>query len=83
MAKTTIEIDDELLRQAKRIGRETGRSLEAVIEEALRALLVSKQKRSRYRLPDLSVGSETSLDQLEKSSWPELRDIIYGDEELR
>ena len=81
--KTTIDIDDELLRQAKKLGSETGRPLRSVIEEGLRKVLADKTHRSRYRLPDLSFGSESSPDPLEKYSWQELRDIIYGDDDLR
>ncbi len=34
--RTTIRIDDELLRKAKRLAAETGRSLTGLIEDALR-----------------------------------------------
>ncbi len=81
--KTTIEIDDELLEQAKKLGRETGRPLRAVVEEGLRTVLFAKKLRPNYRLRDFSVGSENSPDPLENYSWPELRDIIYGDDDLR
>jgi predicted transcriptional regulator len=41
--RTTVRLDDALLRQAKKLAAETGRSLTAVIEDALRAA-VSRQK---------------------------------------
>ncbi|MXX99358.1 MAG: type II toxin-antitoxin system VapB family antitoxin [Chloroflexi bacterium] len=81
--KTTIDIDDELLRQAKNLGKMTGRPLRSVVEEGLRNVLQANSRRPRYRLPDLSVGSESRPDPLEKYSWQELRDAIYGDDELR
>jgi Arc/MetJ family transcription regulator len=34
--RTTIRLDDALLREAKKLGVETGRSLTVVIEDALR-----------------------------------------------
>ena len=81
--KTTIDIDDELLRQAKKLGNETARPLRSVVEEGLRNVLQDNQQRPRYRLPDLGVGSGNSPDPLEKYSWPELRDVIYGGDDLR
>lgn len=81
--KTTIDINDELLRQAKKLGIETGRPLRAVVEEGLRNVLQARRQRPRYRLPDFSFGSEDAPDPLEKYSWPELRDIIYGDDDFR
>lgn len=81
--KTTIDISDELLRQAKKLGKETGRPLRSVVEEGLRSVLQANRQRPRYRLPDLSFGSEMSPDPLEKYSWHELRDIIYGDDDFR
>lgn len=40
--RTTIRLDSELLRQAKRRALETGRTLNAVIEDALRAALLHR-----------------------------------------
>jgi hypothetical protein len=41
--RTTIRLDGELLRQAKRRALETGRTLNAVIEDALRAALQARR----------------------------------------
>ena len=77
--KTTIDIHDELLERAKRRARETGSSLRAVVEDGLRAVLSSPAVENRYRLPDLRVGDPNAPDPLERYSWPELRELIYGD----
>ena len=37
--RTTIRLDDQLLKSAKRVAHDTGRSLTAVIEDALRHAL--------------------------------------------
>lgn len=81
--KTTIDINDELLLRAKKLGGETGRPLRSLVEEGLRKVLADKSRQSHYRLPDLSFGSEDSPDPLENYSWQELRDIIYGDDDPR
>jgi hypothetical protein len=41
--RTTIRLDGELLRQAKRRALETGRTLNAVIEDALRGALQARR----------------------------------------
>jgi Arc/MetJ family transcription regulator len=46
--RTTIRIDDQLLKEAKQLAARTGKSLTAVIEDALRESL-SRQQRSKER----------------------------------
>ncbi len=48
--RTTIEISDELLRQAKRRAADEGGPLRAVVEAALRAYLGRGRQRRGYRL---------------------------------
>ena len=77
--KTTIDIHDELLARAKRHARESGRSLRAVVEEGLRLVLTTSAPDRQYRLADLRVGDPNAPDPLDQYSWPELRELIYGD----
>lgn len=76
--KTTIEISDPLLAQARRHAQRTRRSVRALVEEGLRLVLRAEQQRPPYRLPDRSVGSEGTANPLESLSWQDLRDEIYG-----
>ena len=49
--RTTVDINDHLLREAKKKAASEGKSLRAVIEEALRALLQTPSSgRSDYKL---------------------------------
>lgn len=48
--RTTINLDDDLLAQAKRVAAETGRSLTVVVEEAVRESL-SRRGSSLERSP--------------------------------
>ncbi len=51
--RTTIRLDDQLLKSAKRFAHETGKSLTAVIEDALRQILsrrTVKQPRKPIKL---------------------------------
>lgn len=75
--KTTLDIHDELLLRAKRHAQSTGRPLRAVVEEGLRCVL-STVVPPGYELADLRVGDPQDPDPLERYSWPELRELIYG-----
>ena len=81
--KTTVDIEDRLLDQAKRHARETGRQLEELVEDGLRLVLSKAPPDGRYRLPDHSVGDPRRPDPFEKYAWAELRSMIYGDSEQR
>jgi len=45
--RTTIRLDDDLLAEAKSLAARTRRSLNAVIEDALREMLARREQRAR------------------------------------
>jgi hypothetical protein len=45
--RTTIRLDDQLLKSAKSFAHETGRTLTAVIEDALRRVLAQRPAKGR------------------------------------
>ncbi|MBK8275728.1 MAG: type II toxin-antitoxin system VapB family antitoxin [Nitrospira sp.] len=49
--RTTIRLDDQLLKSAKRLAHDTGKSLTAVIENALRQTLSHRPSSKRSRKP--------------------------------
>lgn len=79
--KTTVDIQDELLAQAERHARLTGRPLAALVEDGLRRVLSTAQSNggAEYRLPDCSVGDAGRPDPTNRYSWHELRSMIYGE----
>ena len=76
--KTTIDIADALLARAKRHAQRSGIPLRAVVEEGIRRVLAAEDAPTTYQLPDLSVGDARDANPLERMSWPELSDEIYG-----
>jgi Arc/MetJ family transcription regulator len=76
--KTTIDVSDALLARAKRHARRVGKPLRALVEEGLRRVLESGSAPAGYRLPDRSVGRRGKPNPLERLSWQDLRDEIYG-----
>lgn len=75
----TLDIHDDLLTRAKRHAQETRRPLRAVVEEGLRLVLSKETPPKRYILPDRSYGGPETHNPLASYTWPELRDIIYGE----
>lgn len=76
--KTTLDIQDELLKRAKRQARKQGKPLRALVEEGLRLALQEGRSAPRFVLPDRSVGDPKAENPLESLSWQDLRDEIYG-----
>jgi hypothetical protein len=54
--RTTVRLDDRLIRQAKQAAKERGETLTALIEQGLRLLLASSQKRHARKWVDLPVS---------------------------
>lgn len=79
--KTTIEIHDGLLLGAKLRAKKTGRTLRSIVEEGLREVLAKEPIKNTYKMPDMSVGDPNGENPLKKYTWPQLRAIMYGEEE--
>lgn len=57
--RTTLQIDDQLMRAAKKLAAETGRTLASVVEDALRRALAGGDRPTKHRpskLPVFSMG---------------------------
>ena len=59
--RTTIRLDDQLLAEVKQLAARTGRTLTAVIEDALREMLARQQKATARRPVQLSTASGNGL----------------------
>lgn len=77
--KTTVDIADSLLREARHIAREEGVTLKALIEEGLRAVLLRRADRQTFVLEDASVGGEGLQPGVRGASWDDIRALAYGE----
>lgn len=59
--RTTLNLDDGLFRQVKRLAAETHRTMTAVFEDALREMLARRQKSARAAAVRLPVFSGNGL----------------------
>ena len=75
--RTTINIDDHLLAEAKLLAQRSGKTLTAVIEDALRERLARRHptaQREPTRLP--TVGGNGLLPGIDLDDSPVLRDLM-------
>lgn len=75
--KTTIEIPDPVLAEAKRVAQREKSTLRALVEEGLRLALERRGDGERFRLRDASVGGQGLRPELRGASWDEIRDLAY------
>lgn len=76
--KTTVEISDTLLDDAKRLATREGTTLRQLIEDGLRRVLGErKAKRSRFKLRDASCGGRGLTPEFREAGWEKIRDEIY------
>lgn len=76
--KTTIDVSDATLVEAKRVAEREGTTLRALVEEGLRHVLAThRAKRSRFRLRRVTFKGEGLSPEFEGTGWPATRDAIY------
>jgi hypothetical protein len=76
--KTTVDIPDELLREAQEIARAEGTTLKSVMEEGLRAVIGRHRRAERFELRDASVPGRGLRPEFARADWAAIRDAAYG-----
>lgn len=78
--RTTVRLDDQLLGDAKRLAQDTGRTLTAVMEDALREAVARARKAPKHtstRLPTFK--GDGLMPGVELDHGASLRDIMDAD----
>lgn len=75
--KTTIEISDALLIQARQIAAQRGATLRSLIEQGLRQVVAEKPQASEFRLRHASFKGEGLQAEIRGASWEQLREMAY------
>jgi len=76
--KTTVEIADALLEEAKKEASRRGTTLRALVEAGLREVLRNhRSERKPFRLRDESFGGGGLTPEFEAGGWEAIRDAIY------
>jgi Arc/MetJ family transcription regulator len=80
MAKTTIDISDELLAEAKALAVRERTTLRELVERGLRSVVRRRAAPERFRLRDASVDGDGLNPEFEGAGWERIRDALYESE---
>lgn len=74
--KTTIELPDGLVEQARRVARKEGSTLRALVEEGLQRSLEARRQAGSRTLDFPSYGGSGLADEFRGASWSGIREEI-------
>jgi len=73
--KTTIDISESLLKEAKQVARAEGITMKELFEQGLRRAIAERTKPKKpFKLRDASIFGERPNREL---SWPEMQQVLY------
>lgn len=75
--KTTIEISDQLLKEAKKIAAREGTTLRTLVEQGLRHELKQRAKSATFRLRKATFRGKGLQPAAKGLSWDQLRELAY------
>ena len=77
--KTTIELPDELLEQARRVARSEGATLRSLVEEGLHRTLEARRRTVVRELDFPSYGGSGFTTEFQGAPWSRIRDEVYSE----
>ena len=75
--KTTIQIADNLLQQARRVAQGENTTLKALVEQGLRQTLAERSRRGGFRLRKATFKGKGLQHPFVESSWEKIRETSY------
>lgn len=76
--KTTVDLSDELLREAKRVAAREHTTVRALVEEGLRAALAGRRRAKHFTLRNASFRGDGLQAGLSLGDWETVRDLVYS-----
>jgi len=77
--KTTVELPDELLEQARSVARTEGTTLRGLVAEGLQRSLETRRRNVQRRLDFPTYGGRGLTAEFQGAPWSQIRDEIYRD----
>lgn len=75
--KTTVEIPDSLLEEARKLASREGTTVRALVEEGLRRIIAQRKRVGAFRLRKATFKGEGLQPHVAGASWERVRDIAY------
>jgi len=77
--KTTVDIADPVLKEARKLAVREGTTLRALVEQGLRQLISDKKQRKKkpVRLRLVTFGGQGLQPEFQDADWEKIRDVIY------
>jgi Bacterial antitoxin of type II TA system, VapB len=75
--KTTVEISDALLEEAKKLAARQGTTVRALIEEGLRRVVAERRRPGAFRLRKATFKGNGLQPQAAGAPWERIRDLAY------
>jgi hypothetical protein len=75
--KTTIEISDSLLSEAKKLAAKEGTTVRAYVEQGLRQVIADRKSRGSFKLRKASFKGKGLQEGIKDGSWEGIREMIY------
>jgi hypothetical protein len=80
IVRTSFDLPDSLLAEAKRLANKRKVPLRELIEEGLRMVLAQQRKSAQpFRIKDCSYGSLGLVEGLSWGDWDRMLELTYGD----
>jgi hypothetical protein len=75
--KTTIDIPETLLEEAKKLAITEQTTLKALVSEGLRRILAERQKKNSFQLRKATFRGQGLQPHLAGASWEKIRELAY------
>lgn len=75
--KTTLDISDPLLREARKIAARDRTTLRALVEQGLRQIIAERKAARPFRLRKVTFKGQGMAPELREADWDKIRDLAY------
>ena len=75
--KTTIEIPDSILKEARKLASREGTTVKALVVESLQKVIAERKRAGIFKLRRATFKGKGLQPHLEGSTWERIRDLAY------
>jgi len=75
--KTTVDISDKLLEEAKKLAAREGTTVRALIEQGLRQIITARKQPGVFRLRKATFKGQGLQPAAATATWEQIRDMAY------